>query len=261
MTDRTLAVDGWEETAFERGTYGPDDREGLAATLERDSMRLHVVPVRYECTEGREELRGLTRDLDLQKRDGAAFVTYVPRTTAFCTFVEYTPVSTPAQTVACIARDADDALAVAAWFARAVETDRELDRALKRHRGERVTATDVTVSDDDALAALFRAEPDACAYTGKPSRSHRVTLPYRYFPLLRNSKERRGVPRVPSTVRALEGAVSHAEWTDRDLETVEFDAPLTREAPGEYRLPSDAVAAVDGMDATNFSLRRLGQEI
>ncbi|MFB6217730.1 MAG: hypothetical protein ABEH77_00900 [Halobacteriaceae archaeon] len=65
------------------------------------------------------------------------------------------------------------------------------------------------------------------------------------------------MPRFPSTVRTLVGAVSHSAWEDRGLDGVAFDAPLEREAAGEYRLDPDVAALMADADAGDVALDRL----
>lgn len=256
--DGTLALEGWDERRYDRGTYGPDDRAGVEAVFERGSMTLAVRPVRYECRDGHEEVRSLTTDLD-RSRDLVTVLPDVPRRTAFATHAEYRPYSASKSAVVCVAHDADDALAAAAWLATGASDDRDLQRNVRLHRGERLGPSQAAVSDDDVLAALFAAEPDRCVLTGRPTTSHRIELPYRYFPALDGSKRTpRGVPRVPSTVHSLVGAVSHTAWEDYDLDTVEFGAPLERVDGGAWTLDSGVLRTVGDANAADFALERLG---
>lgn len=260
MTDaaRLDLPEEWTESAFERGTYGPMDREGLEAAFERDSMRVSVLPARYRREQGEESLRGYTRDLDLSKRSPEVFGEDVAPQTAFAVHVEYRPVSATRETIVCVAADADDALAVGVWLARASDDDAELGRNVDHHRGTQPATAGGGITDDDALAALFDDEADRCALTGRPSGSHDLTLPYRYYPLLEGHRTTaRGVPRFPSDVASLAGVVSHTAWTERSLADVSFDAPLEREGAGSYALDADAAAVATDVHADAVTLRRL----
>ncbi|MFB6136898.1 MAG: hypothetical protein ABEJ42_00970 [Halobacteriaceae archaeon] len=259
--DALVLPDGWTEASFATDTAAG---HGFAATLERDTASLEVLPVSYERDGHRERLSPLAADdpRSFERRGPPAVDGDVPRTEAFALVASCRPATRDRTDVVCVAADAGDALAAAVWLARGSSTDRELERTLRLHRGEQTTATDVAVSDDDALGALFRDDPDRCLFTGTPTRSHHVVLPYRYLPTLEHAKTtRRGVIRVPSTVRALVGAVSHRAWTERDLGAVAFDAPLERDESGVYRLDGDVLSAVAGRDAADFALCRLGEAL
>jgi len=118
-----LATDPeWTETAFDREGYGPDEYDGLAATFERDSMTVSVVPVRYECSGGRERLRALDGDLERTRRERTAYLVDVPQRRAFATHVECRPYSSTESAVPFVAADAGDALAVAVWLTRDADT-------------------------------------------------------------------------------------------------------------------------------------------
>lgn len=256
---RTLALVGWDEQRFERGEYGPDDRAGVDAAFDRGSMSVDVCPVRYECRDGHETFQGITRDLD-RTREPVAMLPDVPRTTAFLTRAEYRPYTAVETAVVCVARDADDALATAVWLANGSETDRDLQQNVRLHRGGGVGPSIAAVSDDDVLGALFADEPDRCILTGRPTTSHLLEVPYRYFPILDGSKRtERGVPRVPSTVGSLVGVVSHTAWKDHGLEPVDVRAPLDRVEAGTWVLEDDVVRVLEGADASNFTLERLGE--
>lgn len=259
-TTRLAPGEAWTESQHERGTYGPDDRDGRTVAFERGTMEVAVLPVRYAREEGRETVTALTRDLDFERRSPASFVSAVPRTTAFATYVGCEPVGSVRQDVVCVADDADDALAVACWLAGAADDDRSLAQHVRVHRGEQGLADpQAGVSDDDALVALFAADPDRCVVTGSPTSSHGVDLPYRYAPLLADLPHtKRGVPRFPDTVRTLAGSVSHRAWEERGFDDVDVSAPLERVDAGEYRLDEGVAAVVEDLDASRFALRRLG---
>lgn len=251
--------DEWRETNFERGSYGGSEQPGLEATLDGDSMSLRVVPVRYEADGGEERFSSLVDDFDVQWRDPTTYVPDVPRQIAFGVLAEYEPVGGSQRAVYTITDDADDALAAAVWLANGSDDASALHRNIRLHRGDPVSHSQVTVSDDDALTALFAEEPARCIYTGNPTRSHAITLPYRYAPLLdgyRNTD--RGLPRVPSTIAFLEGAVSHNAWRDHDLADLDWSTDIQRGDAGEYRLADAIVDAVAGTRADAFCLHRLG---
>lgn len=249
----------WTEAHFERGVFGPDDRSGIEATFERDAASLAVLPVRYRRSDGRERIRALTGEYRAA-RDDRTGEGSVPATTAFAVRATFAPYEREQQAVACVADDADDALAIAAWLAAASDDARELGRNVRLHAGTRPPAgSDLALADDDVLAARFAGDPDRCLFTGTETRSHRIEVPYRYAPLLDGVGETaRGVPRFPSTVRRLVGVVSHAAWIERDLEDVAFDAPLERVETGRYRLNEDATAALSGASAERLALARFG---
>lgn len=253
---RLVLGDGWTETTFDRGAYGPDDRDGLVAAFERDAMRASVVPVRYECADGEERLRGLTTDLERSRRERTTFLPDVRPRTAFATQLEYQPYASAESSVVCVAADAGDALAVATWLTDAT-THRDLQRAVQAHRGD-PAAAGTGISDDDALAALFADEPTRCPFTGSPTSSHEIDLPYRYYPALENARRTpSGRPRFPGTVATLAAAVSHTAWTEHDLGALEFGAPVERAEPGVYELDGAVASAMADADAGAFTLRQL----
>lgn len=256
----TLALEEWNEHSYERGQYGPDERAGVDATFERGSMTLAVRPVRYECREGEEEIRGLTTDLD-RSREPVAMLPDVAPLTAFATVAEFRPYSTRESDVVCVARDADDALAGALWLAAGSTDDRDLQQHVRLHRGEGLARSVAPVSDDDVVETVFADEPDRCILSGRPTSGHRIELPYRYVPTLEGCRRTpRGVPRIPSTIGSLIGVVSHTEWEANDLDAVEFDAALERLDPGTWTLDEDVLRAVGGANAANFAFERLGAD-
>jgi hypothetical protein len=264
MSGQHLALgDGWTETHFERGQYGPGDRPGTDAEFESsdendEAMTVTVVPARYERSDGHERLRSLVGDLGLERPTRASLSSDAERQTAFAALAEYERFTQEYREVVCIARDPGDALAAAVWLTRSAPDARTLHRVVRRHRGDSRSTAEPVVADDDALAALFREESDRCVFSGQPTTSHTVELPYRYYTALADPpRGLRGVPRIPSTVRGLVGAVSHVEWENSPLPGVDLDAPVERGAPGEYRLDPDVCDAVAGAGAENFVLRRL----
>jgi hypothetical protein len=251
---RLRLADGWTETAFETGTYGPGDTAGLTATLESGSMSLRVLPVRYECSAGVEELDASTVETRF-RREGAVPVTAdAQRRTAFAAVAEYEPASRRERAVVSVTADAGDALAVCLWLAAAADRDRALARTVGVHEG----GAGAVVSDDDALDAQFAAEPGRCIVTGQPTRSHELQIPYRYYPLLAGAKRtRRGVPRFPSTVAALRGTVSHGAWAEHGLGDVALDTPVERAGAGEYRLEPSVATLMADAEAADLALGRL----
>lgn len=257
--EATLALtDDWSEVRFERGTFGPDDREGLVASVQCEDARADVLPVRYHREDGREHVTALAEDWEGRRADPGVPVHDVAPTTAFATRLTYTPFDTEREEAVCVAAHAGDALAVAAWLARASDDARDLRRHVNNHAGSG-SPTGPSLSDEDVLAAVFDDDPDHCVFTTQSTRSHTIELPFRYAPVL--SAVRRtgpGVPRFPSTLRGLAGVVSHAAWDEHALHDVAFDAPVERDGPGEYRLADDVADAVAGTDAESYALRRLG---
>lgn len=251
---------GWEETRFESGAYGPEDRSGLRAQLSNDSMTISVEPVRYERDGHRERIVLLGEDRDLERGATAVVDGDPAQTTAFATHVEYRPGDRVRETVYTVTRHAGDALAAATWLTADTDTDWEMERNVRLHRGQATARTDVVVSDDDALRALFREAPDRCVFSGKPTRSHQIHLPFRYVAVLRHRKRTaRGVLRVPSSIDGLVGAVSHEEWVERSLADLDCSAPVARNGPGQYVLDSAVEEAIAGSDAAAFACRWLGQ--
>lgn len=251
---------GWTETRFERDTYGPDDREGVRATVERDAAVVEVLPVEYRRESGVENVHALTEEWRGERSDPSVPLTDVPPTTAFATRLTYTPYDRERQEVVCLAADADDALAVALWLARAAEDARDLRRHVNRHAGMG-SPTGAALSDDDVLGAIFADEPTQCVYNACETEDHSIELPYRYAPLLSAARRTRmGVPRFPSTVRGLVGNVTDEAYEEYDLADVDLDVPIQRDDPGEYHLPEDVADAVAGTDAESYALVRLGEE-
>lgn len=250
----------WSEVTFDRGPFGPNDRDGIHARVELDTMALSVVPVRYRCQDGVERLRGIATALDRTRRERTAVLPDVAPMTAFATVCSYRPFGTDETAVVCIAADAGDALAAAVWLAGSAGTDRGLRRAIRAHRGRRPPgASGVAVSDDDALGAHFVDTPERCPFTGRPTSSHSLHLPYRYVPVLSGCpRSDAGTIRFPSTVDALVGAVSHTAWEDRDLVAVDSRAPVDRLGPGRYALDEAVAAAVAGGSSAAFAHTRPG---
>lgn len=249
----------WQEANFERGRYGPDDLPGLEARFEQESMTVMVASVRYRCDGGRERIRGLTTDFDRSRREQTAVLPDVSHRTAFAVRAAYQPYATTETAVVAVAADADDALAIALWIANFATTDRSLQRTVHTHQGQQPAAAGGQVSDDDALGVAFADEPDRCLFTGRPTSSHQLRVPYRYLAVLdERPTSGNGRLRFPSTVETLVASVSHTAWEDRRLGTVDLQQPMAREGPGEYALDPGAIDALQGGDASACVLRRLG---
>lgn len=258
--DADLTVpDGWEETAFERGVYGPDDREGFAATLECDGATVAVAPVRYRRADGEQRIRSLADDWTEERGDPAVPFGDVAPTTAFAVRLAYRPHARERRDVACVAAEAGDALAVGVWLAAAAGDPGDLRRHLQRHAGAVAASRGrPVVSDADVLRAVFADEPRNCVISGKQTRSHRIAVPYRYAPLLDDDRlSDGGRVRFPPTVGRLAGAVSHAAWEAEDLEGVAFDAPLERVEAGRYRFEEDVAGVLARAEVEAFALEGL----
>lgn len=253
MTAALALADGWEETDYEAGTYGPDGTAGLAATFERASMAVRVVPVRYDCTDGTEELRVIDGEVRFRRRGAVAPTADADRQTAFATVTGREVGAREEESVVCVAADAGDALAAAVWLTEAAGTERDLRRTLRIRDG----GGSAVVTDDDVLDAQFADSPRRCIVTGRPTRSHRIEVPYRYYPALEGAKYSRGIPRIPYTVRTLVGAVSHTAWEDHGLDGVAFDAPVERTGPGEYRLEPTVAELMGAAAADDVAIERL----
>lgn len=253
--------DGWSETSFERGVYGPDDRAGQTASLESDDAVIAVVPVRYRRQNGEQRIRALTADWRERRDDPAVPLGDVSPMTAFATRVTTRLRGRERQDTACVAADADDALAVAVWLARAGDAD-ALRRRVERHAGTGVpTSGHAVIADDDVLRGFFADEPRRCLLTGTQTRSHRIEVPYRYVEVLSADRLRdHDEMRFPTTVRGLVGVVSHTAWEAFDLDDIDFGTALERVGPGRYRLDPGVVDIVTEASPEAFSLSGLGNE-
>jgi len=274
--------DGWSEAAFERGTYGPDDREGLAARFETADASVSVLPVRYERDGAIVEIEGLTAAVGM---DGPAPDAFGPRVvdrrTAFAVVAgegvgnesggngsEASESGTSeaadaeSSTVYTLAADADDALAVACWLTAAAEDARDLRECDRYHRGAQPTSGGVhALSDDERLHATLAETTERCLFTGKPTGSHAVQLPLRYAAALGGYPENdAGLPAVPTAVERFEAAVSHQAWTEHGVGELALDAPVERARSGEYGLDDPTVAALATGDAEQLRLVRPGAE-
>lgn len=261
--DARLAVgDAWTEAEFERDTYGPDDREGLLARFESDDASVAVLPVRYERDGTFVEIEGLTESVGMTGPAPDAFgPTTVPRRTAFAVVVSFSAESSADSDVYTLAADPEDALAVACWLTGAAATARELRAASRVHRGRQPGGRSHALSDDERLHATLPDAPERCLFTGKPTNSHAVTLPLRHAAAFGDYPENdAGVPVVPTAIERFDAAVSHAAWTEHDVDAAALDAPVERAGPGDYRLDEGTVATLAAGVAEHLTLVRPGTE-
>ncbi|MFB6254392.1 MAG: hypothetical protein ABEI06_07275 [Halobacteriaceae archaeon] len=255
----TLAIPAsWEETTFTRDSFGPDDRAGIIAIFTAGTRSIAIEPVRYSYADGQERVTGLNRDIDISRPDPLSEDYTVPRQTAFAVIVSYQPFSRSEENIVCISHDPDDALAISIWLADIGKNDRKLQRAIKRHAGVPVSTSQVMVSDDDALSTLFTNNPTQCVITGKPTQSHSIEIPYRYYKYFDGMITTEvGMPRFPTTVHSIRGQISHNAWVDGDFDAIDFNAQLDRKTAGEYRFPQNTINVAEDMKAQYFTLRTL----
>ena len=253
----------WTETAFERGTYGPDDRAGIEATFESDGPTIRVLPVRYEREGLTETIEALTTDLSQTRRrvliDGSDRVT--PRT-AFGVHLQYRPVSTDRSLFYVMTADPGDALAVAFWIASTASTADECHDHVRTHAGTYSSLEgDDVLSDEEVLGARLADAPTHCLFRGKQTRSHRLNVPLRCVPLLNEyPTSKRGMPRVPATVQTGIAVVSHDAWEEHDVDDVELDAPIERLEEGAYRLCHPSTTALEAGEASQLAILGLGED-
>ena len=267
MTDNTAVgrvelPSEWTEVAFDRGTYGPDDREGIEATFESEGPTIRLLPVRYEREGLDETIEALTTDVRQTRRritiDGPDRVSPL---TAFAVHVRYRPVSTERELFYAIAADPDDALAIAVWIAARASTDDECHDLVRTHAGTYSSLEgDDVLSDEEVLGATLDDAAQRCLYRGKQTRSHRLELPLRCVPLLEGyPTSRRGMPRVPATVETGLAVVSHEAWEEHDLDGAVLDAPAERIEDGVYRLFDPSATALEAGEASRLAIRGLGE--
>jgi hypothetical protein len=257
----TLSLpDAWTETGFERGTYGPDDAAGLDARFEHGGGDAHlaVEPVCYRRSEGDEVARGLTSSFEHESFNPDAPGS-VPERTVFAVQFGFRTVGRPTEGAFCLCTDADDALAVAVSLAALTDGPKDLRDHVRHHGGEG-RGTRVVPSDREVLAGSLAAlgpdpDPERCPFAGVPTGSHRLSIPVRYAVAVEGyPRTDAGMVRLADRCRAFRAAVSHREWTDRDLGAVDFEADLEREGPGEFRLDGPAAAALSGVDPARLAL-------
>lgn len=257
--------EGWAETRYETGGYGPDDVRGFAAEFEHGegTMEAAVRPGRFRRREGSERFTALHSEVEITRTDPAvADRPTLPPTTVFAATVAFEPGARTRQAALCFAADAGDALAAVLWVLAAADTDWELNRNVALHSGAPVSGIRGVVPDEDALTAALAEAPERCVFTGRPTRSHTLSLPLRYARALAGYPTTdRGVPRIPPTAAAgaLRGVVSHAAWEEQGLDDLDTGAALEREESGVYRLDAGVLDAVAGLDATRFALAPLGE--
>jgi hypothetical protein len=266
MTDNTEAgrvelPSEWTEVAFDRGTYGRNDREGFEATFESEGPTIRILPVRYEREGLNETIEALTDDVHQTRRrigiDGPDRVT--PRT-AFGVHVSYRPVSTERELFYTVAADPGDALAIAAWIATRASTDDECHDLVRTHAGTYSSLEgDDVLSDEEVLGATLADAPRRCLFRGKQTRSHRLEVPLRCAPLVEGyPTSRRNMPRVPATAETGMAVVSHDAWEEHDLDEAVLDAPAERIEEGVYRLFDPSATAIEAGDAAQLAIRGLG---
>ena len=108
------------------------------------------------------------------------------------------------------------------------------------------------------LSSALAESPERCLFSGTPTRSHRVEVPYRYVPAFEGApRTRRGVPRFPSTVATLVGSVSHREW-EGGVNDLDLGAPLERVDAGVYELDRNVFDRLREVPVERVALRRLG---
>ncbi|MFT4890472.1 MAG: hypothetical protein ACI9YT_001387 [Halobacteriales archaeon] len=255
----------WAEVAFDRGTYGGNDREGfeVAFETEGEGPTVRVLPVRYERNGLDETIEALTADVrQTRRRIGIDGLDRVPSLTAFGVHVTYRPVTTERELFYTIAADPGDALAIACWIASRAATDDECHDLVRTHAGTYSSLEgDDVLSDEEVLGARLADAPTRCLFRGKQTRSHRLDLPLRCAPLLDGyPTSRRGMPRVPATVETGLVAISHDAWEEHELDAAVFDVPTERIDEGAYRLCDPSATAIDAGDASRLAIRGLGED-
>ncbi|ELY67712.1 hypothetical protein [Natrinema versiforme] len=254
--------DGWEETEFEQGVYGPDQKEGVQARFESESDTIEVIPVEFERMGNSEFVQGLNSDMG--KRESSPEIDEKPDIdpqTSFAVHLRYDTFSSWDSEYYTITSSGDDALAVACWLANAdvAGSTAELDEIVNIHNGETMDYRDR--SDKDRLEDSFAEDPGRCLISGSPTQSHEVSIPFRYAPLLEGYPTTyQDVPAIPETVDSFRATVSHTEWTEHELDEDAFQSQVERTAEGEYTLDEDVIDIVEGFPAEDVTLATLGEE-
>jgi|GEM_PF-6121186 len=237
--------EGWRETRY--------DAERVAFVHEGGSPTLDVVAGEFEREDGAERF---VADTDTGPFESERTRLDERPDIPSSEFVGVLAGVGGERSLFAVAADRDDALAAAVWLATVADSDRAMRRATGLHEGARVSGFRAVVPDDDAVVASLAEEPERCVFTGKRTRSHELTLPYRYLPGLDNyPRTPLGTPRVPVVVTPLVGAVSHTAWEDRELGSIDFDVPLERVESGVYRYDSAVSDAITGADFERFTRR------
>ena len=253
----TLA-DGWVEETFERGTYGPENTDGLSIQFSAGrEAEIHVVPVEYEVVGRRRRIQGLESDTEFQIISDESVLEahraggHVYEPCLFAVQAHYTPISSPELAIYTLTTDADDALAAACWLSHATDPmgpGKAIDRVILAQEGGDPDHYGIDYpTDEQRFEDALVDEPNHCFYSGRTTRSHIIRLPFRYAPLLEGYPENvEELPAVPPRIRGLRVAVSHIEWQDRDLSEGSLTEPMNRLEEGVYQLTEDVAKQVNG---------------
>lgn len=182
IDDSRLAIaDGWEETEFEQGEYGPDQQPGVNARFESDSDTIEVIPIEFDRMGNTETFEALTADMGM--RQSSSEIDDKPNIgprTAFAVHLRYDTFSSWDSKYYTITSDGEDALAVACWLTNAEvagETG-ELYDIVEIHNGG-IPDYDPR-PDEDRLEGVFANKPGRCLLSGSPTQSHEVADTYAY---------------------------------------------------------------------------------
>ncbi|RKD88553.1 hypothetical protein [Halopiger aswanensis] len=257
-----VIADSWEETEFEQGVYGPDQKEGVQVRFESGSETIEVIPVEFERMGNSEFVWGITSDIrrEVSSPEIDEKPNVGPRT-AFAVYLRYDTFSSWESEYYTITSSGDDALAVACWLTNAdvAESTGEMSNIVDIHNGETMDYHDR--SDEDRLEGSFAEDPGRCLISGTTTQSHEISIPFCYAPLLEGYPTTyQDVPAIPETVGSFRAAVSHSEWTEHDLDEDAFNSQLERVAEGEYALDETVVDLVEGFPAEDVSLSRISEE-
>lgn len=258
--------DGWTEESFERGTYGSEDIPGIEARFTAaQNTEITIDPVEYEVVGRRRRIQGLEADFEshIHSDDVAAEAResdgriYEP--CLFAVRVYYAPISSPEISTYTLTADADDAVAVACWLSYATDPmslGQAIERALQAQAGEDPDHYGIDYqTDEERIQDAFVKNPNRCFYSGKTTRSHHLRLPFRYAPLLDGYPENvEALPAVPPRIGGFKVAVSHTEWSNRELSENALEEPMEHVNEGVYQLSRDVAENADGfpVEATGF---------
>ena len=254
--------DGWTEHEFERGFYGPYDYFGIDADIRSESARIGVFPALFDRDGREEKLTGLSREIHHdQSSDDIEAKPDVKSTSITAVYVdemdsEYGSRRTE-QVTYC--RDAGDGLAIACWLATAVASPAtaDLGEVLNIRQGGIHEDTERD-TDDDRLAAAV-GDATHCLFSGSPTQSHTISIPYRYGPLFDGFPfSYQDVPAIPEETAGFEAVVSHSAWTDYGLGEATFDMDIERRTPGTYRLYDRVCEVLRDRPLDRVAHQRLG---